>query len=576
MPTPSLPRRDFVAGVAAAALFSARRQAGWALPDVADFILYNGQVHTVDPRDTVAEAIAVGGGKVMAVGPTDLVRKLGGRRTTAIDLRGRTVLPGINDSHLHLAYWGMSRPPLTLDVGYPTVKSIADVAETVRKAVAGRTPGEWIQGRGWDRPYFAEGRAPTRADLDRVAPDNPVLLTEFSGHAVWVNTRALEAAGITAATDAPEGGVIVKDARGEPTGVLFEGAAGLVRRVVPPPSLAERVRAVEAGIASMQALGITSATEPGLDQGTIDLYAEKAARGTLGCRVTVLVQGGRSLDAVRAAIAANRPRPGLDPRRLRVAGIKFYADGIPTNNKTAWLYQPYEGGGNAPMVVRGDTDEERVAELAAMIAAAHRAGLQVGTHATGDQAIDAVVNGYLAAMAQTPRPDPRHYVIHADLVSPATLARMAGAGIGANFNPAIKYLIADGQRSSIGPVRAAYEWPFRTALDAGVRVASGSDAPVTDGNWRQGLATCVLREGKQSGHVSGPDQRITLSEAIRSHTLTGAWQDFAEGWKGSLERGKVADLCVLDGPLDRIDPHAIPTLPVDLTMVDGEVVFGTK
>ena len=147
------------------------------------------------------------------------------------------------------------------------------------------------------------------------------------------------------------------------------------------------------------------------------------------------------------------------------------------------------------------------------------------------------------------------------------------AGIGANFNPTIKFLIADGQVKSIGPERAAWEWPFRSALDLGVKVASGSDAPVTDGNWLQGIATCVLREGKQTGVVSGPAQRITLAEAIRSHTLTGAWQDHAETWKGSLERGKVADLCILDGAMDRIDAHDIPKLSVTTTIVNGKIVW---
>jgi predicted amidohydrolase YtcJ len=256
-----------------------------------------------------------------------------------------------------------------------------------------------------------------------------------------------------------------------------------------------------------------------------------------------------------------------------VAGAKFYADGIPTNNRTAWLYQPYVDGGNGSLVIEGATDAERVRELHRMIRAVHEAGLQIGTHATGDRAIDAVVDGYLAAMAAAPRRDPRHYLIHADLVSPGTLARMARHGIGANFNASIKHLIADGQRASIGPVRAGYEWPYRTALDAGVRVATGSDAPVTDGDWRQGLSTCLLRKGKQSGTVSGPEQRITLTEALRTYTTTGAWQDFAEGWKGSLQPGWAADLIVLDGPLATMQPADYPGIKVTLTLVGGRIGY---
>lgn len=564
---PTLSRRHFVAASGAALL-------PWPLTnDPADLILFNGRVHTVAEGDPIVEAIAIAGGKVLTTGRSDDMRASSGRRTRAIDLRGMSVLPGINDSHLHASMWGQSQPPFTLDLAYPKVKSIADVVAAVREAAATRKPGEWIQGRGWDKPYFAEGRAPTRQDLDQAAPNNPVLLTEFSGHAVWVNTLALEAAKITGTTVAPDAGVIVKDADGQPTGVLFEGAAGLVGRAVPPPTTEERIKAIDAGILAMLSRGITSATEPGLDPVTIGLYRDKAKAGRLDARFTVLLAGGRSADATRAAVAGWHPSGVVDPKMLRVAGVKLYADGIPTNNKTAWLREPYEDGGNGVMVIHGSTDEERAAELAQMIDVAHQAGYQVGVHATGDRSIDAVIDGYIAAMARTPRADPRHYIIHADLVSPEALGRMAAARIGVNFNPAIKFLIADGQVKSIGPKRAAYEWPFRTALDRGVAVASSSDAPVTDGNWLQGIATCVLREGKQTGTVSGPTERISLAEAIRTHTMGGAWQDFAEGWKGSLEPGKVADLCVLNGQIDKINPHDIPRLTVTMTIVGGRIVY---
>jgi predicted amidohydrolase YtcJ len=483
------------------------------------------------------------------------------------------VLPGANDSHLHALLWGFSRPPFTLEVSYPAVRSIADVVGRVREAAAARPPGRWIQGSGWDQRYFSEGRAPTRHDLDRAAPQHPVLLNEFSFHAVWANSRALELAGVTRETVPPPGGVIVKDAEGEPTGVLFEAAAGLVRRAVPPYSAAERGRALDGATALMASNGITSFTEPGIDAETLALYAERAGAGRLTARLTALLRGGSTAAALRATLGAFRPPPGADPRWVRVAGIKLLADGIPTNNKTAWLHQPYQDGGNGVLLVGEGGDDQRVAELEAMVALAHEAGWQIGTHATGDRAIDAVVEAYARALAGRPDPDRRHYLIHADLVSPGTLRRMAALGIGANFNAAIKYLIADGQVGSIGPVRAAYEWPYRTALDAGVIVATGSDAPVTDGNWRQGLATCVARKGKQSGAVSGPDQRINLDQAIWSHTAAGAWQDHAERWKGTLTPGMAADLVVLDGAIDRVDPDGIGGMTVDQTVVNGAVVF---
>ena len=566
-----VPRREFLLAAAGATAFRWPRL-GWPSAP-ADLILYDGDVHLVDRAFRRVEAIAIGGGRVLGTGTTAEIRRLGGPTTESVNLRGRTLLPGVNDSHLHALMWGFSQPPFNVDVSYPVVKSIADIVEAVRKAAAARQPGEWIQGRGWDQPYFAEGRAPTRQDLDQAAPNNPVVLTEFSGHAVWANSKALAAAGITRETVPPPAGVIVKDTQGEPTGVFFEGAAGLVRRVIPPYSAADRVRGFENATALMAANGVTSFTDPGIDGDVLALYADMAATGRLKARLTALLAIGRSAANVRAALAGFTAPSGADPRWVRVAGVKLHADGIPTGNKTAWLHEPYQSGGNGVLVSGEGSDEQRVAEMEEMVRLAHEAGWQIGTHATGDRAIDTIIGAYDKALAAKPDRNRRHYVIHADMVLPATLRRMAALGIGANFNSTIKYLIADGQLASIGPARSAYEWPYRTALDAGVQVATGSDAPVTDGNWRQGIATCMVRKGKQTGTVSGPDERISLNQAIWSHTAAGAWQDHAEEWKGTLETGKAADLCVLDGGMARVDPDQIGSLRIDLTVVDGKVVY---
>jgi len=527
------------------------------------------------PGFRTRRAIAISGGEILATGTDAELRALVGSRTETLDLRGTSVIPGINDSHLHAMWWSLGSPPLTLDVGHPTVKSIADIAESVRRAVSDRAPGTWIQGRGWDQSYFADRRAPTRADLDIVSPNHPVLLTEFSGHAIWVNSKALELAGITRTTEAPQGGVIVKDQQGEPTGVFFEAAAGLVRSKLPELRDADRAHAIDLAMDRIAAAGITSFTEPGLDPASIRIYLDKARARALKARPTLLVRGSSSLAELERILAELRPVSDVDPRLIRVAGIKLFADGIPTINKTAWVSEPYVGGGHGELVTHGESDQARVAELQAMIRAAHAAGWQIGTHATGDRAIDAVVEGYLTAQASAPagNRDPRHYVIHSDLVSPATLERMASGRIGANFNAAIKHLIVDGQVKSLGPSRAGYEWPYRSALRAGVVVASGSDAPVTDGNWGRGLAMCVTRKGNQSGAVFGPEERISLDEAIATYTSGGAWQDHAEAWKGMLKPGYAADLCVLDRSLPGIEPNELPGLTVTMTVMDGRVVY---
>lgn len=540
---------------------------------VADLVLYDGDVHLVDAASRRVQALLVRAGRVHAVGSTSEIRRIAGGRAGAINLTGRTVLPGANDSHLHALLWGFGEPPFAVDVSYPSVKSIAEIREKVRAAGQRRAVGQWIQGSGWDQPYFAEGRAPTRYDLDEAAPNHPVALNEFSFHAVWVNSKAMALAGITRETVAPTGGVIVKDANGEPTGVFFEEAANLIYRAIPPYSASERLQAFANATQLMAENGITSFTEPLLTQEEVDFYAERAGAGDLKARLTGLLGGGRTPDDMKRAIGSFRMPPGLDRRWIRVAGVKIVADGIPTGNKTAWVSEPYLTGGTGELLVGEGSDEARVGALEEMIRVAHDAGWQVGTHATGDRTIDAAVAAYLKAHTTHPARDRRHYLIHADLVSRATLRTMARHGIGANFNSTIKHLIADGQQAAIGPMRASYEWPYRTALDESVVVATGSDAPVTDGNWRQGLATCVTRLGKQSNSVSGPAERITLAEAIWSHTAAGAWQDHAEAWKGRLSPGMAADLVVLDAAIDRVDPAALGTIRVDFTVVDGRVVY---
>lgn len=571
----SFNRRQFLLGSAAFAV------PAWlggcaSRTEYADLLFLGGEIHCVDAADRRVEALAVRGNRVLAVGSTSELQQLVGPSTRRVDLAGRTVLPGINDSHLHMMGLGLSKPPFAVDVTYPNVQSIADCVEVVRRAAAERPAGEWITGRGWDQPYLSEGRAPTAADLDAAAPDHPVALTEFSGHAVWANSKAMALAGITAQTEPPPGGVIVKDDTGQPTGLLFEGAGWMLRDKIPPPSLAQRKAAVKNAMTAMLERGVTSCTEPGLSPEDLGVYVELAGETFVEkMRVTGLVRAGSSMQSLTEALQGRSALRSADEAFLQLPGVKIMGDGIPTGNETAWLHEPYVSGGNGSLLIDGENHDERVAELREMIRAIHAEGLQIGTHVTGDRSIDTVVAAYREVQQDNPRPDPRHYLIHADLVSEQTLAAMASAGIGANFNPEIKHLIADSQVDSIGPVRAAYEWPFRSALDAGVLVASSSDAPVTEGNWLQGLATCIDRRGKQSGQVSGPEQRINLDEAIRTYTAAGAWQDRAETFKGSLIPGMVADLCVLDERLSALPTEKFAAVQVAMTMVDGVVVHET-
>ncbi|MFI0150009.1 amidohydrolase [Streptomyces lydicus] len=556
----------------------------------ADLVFLGGRVVTVDARFTVASALAVTGGTISAVGGREDIAPLVGPGTRVIDLRGATLLPGINDSHLHGCAFGMAGPPLSLDLGHPAVSSLADVAAALRQAVGRAPDGQWITGHGWDTGYLDEcvtdpSRQPSRHDLDTVSRDHPVVLYSFSGHATWVNSKALELLGVDRYTVAPPGGAIVTDDAGEPTGLLHEGAQALVRNALPPLSRQERTDAIRSTLATLARLGVTSYTEPGLGPGgdgimrgalgrqTLDVYHQLLADGELTARVGVLLlPTGMTSTAEEFARTLNAlGRTTADPRRLAIHGVKIFADGI-VPNKTAWMHEPYVGGGSGCLCVGGGTDAERITEIDAMIRHAHVAGHQMGVHVTGDRAIDTVADAFAAAMAAHPRPDARHYLIHGDFLTPHSMKVLAAHGFGVNMNPTIKWTVADMEEDFVGAGRAAYAWPYRDALDAGVRVASGSDAPVTHPDWRQGIATMMLRESKATGRVSGPEQRIGLAEAVRTYTIDAAWQDFADDWKGSLEPGKVADLCVLDGDLLAADPHDIPEMPVVLTVMDGQVV----
>ncbi|WP_148573282.1 amidohydrolase [Nocardioides caldifontis] len=548
----------------------------------ADLVLHGGSVLLLDRRFTVAEAVAIRGGVVVATGASRELRRWIGRRTEVVNLHGRTALPGINDSHVHGIRTGLALPPYNIDVG---LSSIADVAAAVGEAAAAAEPGAWIRGKGWNQDDFAEGRAPTRQDLDAVSPDNPVALLDWSNHQLWVNSRALEVAGITASTQPPAGGVIVKDGSGQPTGLLFETAMGLVNQHIPPFTEEEQTGALQNNISLLLSQGITSYTEPGVGAVQRQIYERLAAAGELRMRVTALLSRDDdtypvNADQVREILAG---RGGRGSGRFRVNGVKLRADGVPIASRTAWMREPYVGGGRGSLVTDGSTDTEKVAELLEMIALVEAAGLQVGTHATGDAAIDVVAEGYARAARGRGRGHGRgrkhrHYVIHGDFAWPETLRLLARSGAGINFNPNIKQLIADSQPGVVGPERAAYQSPYAAALRAGVRVASSSDSPNVVPDWRQGLETILLRQGL-SGEVSGPGQRIGLRPALESYTTVGAWQDHAEGWKGSLERGKVGDVCVLDGRLvDRKGRLALPAgeisgLGVAMTVVGGEVAY---
>lgn len=541
-----------------------------------DMVLFNGKIITVDQDFSLAEAIAIKDARIIGVGSSADLKKLAGKNTQLLDLKGATVLPGINDAHCHLNGFGLERPPLMVDLGYPTVKSIADIKRATAAKAVEVGPGKWISGWGWDRGFLEECKDkpqtwPTRFDIDSVSPDNPVVYTDFSGHVCLANSKALKMAGIDKNTPDPDNGMIQKDASGEPTGILFEMAATLIRRLIPPPTDAERKAGILNGMSELNSLGITSVTEPGLSAYIIRIYTDLYNQGKFTLRVNCMIMGGHSLEGVKNILDNIGTSTGFGNEWLRISGFKLLADGIPPS-KTAFMYEDYIGGGHGQLLVDGKTDEDRYNMLISMIKYANSRGFQIGIHVTGDRGIDACVDGYIAALTEHPW-DARHYIIHTDYVTPQCIERMAKYSIGANVQSAIKWTIGNLMNGITGEERAAYQWPLKSLFDKGISVTNSSDASVTYPDWRQGVESAVLRKDKATGEVLGADQCISVEQAIRSYTINGAWQDHQDNIRGSIEIGKLADFTIIGEDILTIDPNRIHEIPILYTIVGGKVVY---
>ncbi|MFF8811646.1 amidohydrolase [Streptomyces pactum] len=549
----------------------------------ADLVFVNGSVLTVDPVFTVASALAVTGGLVSAVGDRAQVMAQAGPGTRVIDLRGGTLLPGINDTHLHACSFGLTRPPLALDLAGPAVRSLADAAEAVRTATLRTPAGGWITGHGWDLSRLREcaadpARLPTRYDLDPVAPGHPVVLFSGCGRAAWANSAALRRAGIDRNTPAPPGSGLLTDEAGEPTGLLRDDARAAVERALPPLTPRLRADAIRAALGTLARLGITSFTEPALGPGgdtlmrgalataTLDTYRRLLVDGELTARVSVLLlpagRAGTAAEFIRILDGTELPRTP-DFRRLDVIGVNIFAGGDGPDGPPP-AHERCPAGGPGPLPA-GATGAERAAGVAEMIRHAHAAGYQAAVHVTGDHDLDTVVDAFAAADAAHSRPEARHYVLPGDRLTARGLKRLAEAGLGIGLNPTAAWTAAGRQEVAPG-------WFCPDAGDAGVTVISGSDAPAAFPDWRQGLAAMLRCGPGAGGRPGGPEHRDRLEAALRTYTTDAAWQDFAEDWKGSLEVGKAADLCVLGGDLLGADPDRITGLPVLFTAVGGAVV----
>jgi predicted amidohydrolase YtcJ len=565
------------------------------MPFCADLAIVNARVVTVDNRFSIAQAISIKSGTILSVGSDREIRRNIGPSTTILDLKQNTVIPGINDSHMHGAYLGATRPPVSIDLGSPEIRSIRDITAVLKKNILSKDRGEWIRGFGWNQSDLEEcrqdqTRLPRKYDLDAVSPHHPVVMIEFSGHTLLANSKAMELAGVTRKTPDPGGGRIERDPHtGEPTGIFFEGPAQeLISSVVPDFTKNELKRGIVSAIKKLNSYGITSFTDAALGPGgnhyfggvmgekCIEIYAELLAEGKLNVRTNILLLMGdrkaSSADAVRQTLKSFTPPNIGDENRLRIAGAKIFADGL-VRSKTAFMHNEYKDGGHGLLVLPCENEKEQLEQLKRIIQIYHAAGLQIGVHVLGDRGVEETVDCFIAAMQKTPHKHLRHYIIHGFLMNDRSIKKMAQHHIGLSVQPEIKSISAALLPSLVEKEIAERAMPIRTCLNAGIPVTGSSDAPITEPDWRKGVQSAVLRKSRHTRHVSGPRERISVADAIRLYTTNGAWQDHMETRKGSIEAGKLADFCILGDDILRVSPDNIPDIPILMTIVGGEVVF---
>jgi predicted amidohydrolase YtcJ len=572
--------RRLVVGLAALLLLAGGLLRSQVAP--ADLVLTNGVVITVDPRDTVAQAVAVRAGKIVFVGSSAGVQAFVGDRTEVVDLHGRTATPGLIDTHVHF-----SEAADTLDLG--DARNMDEVIAKVRAWAEKLKPGDWVRGGGWDEGKLAERRYITAADLDKAAPDNPVYLTHTTGHYGVANSLAMKLSGVTKDTADPPGGTIDRDKDGNPTGVMKERATGLIRAGGGGGgggrgSVRDDVLRIMEGFGRE---GMTGAKDLNITQAKWDLYKQLLDEGKLTVRVTALWRGGATIQSTRQAMAwidaAPKPPASLGDGRLVSGGVKLYIDGS-GGARTAWMYDDWNKDltgvdtGNKGYPANGDAYPEIYKQQVEMLTAA---GISVGTHAVGDRGIDYVVDTYAAALKAHPIKGLRHSIIHANVPTDHAIAVMAelqrtyDAGYPEAQAPFL-WWIGDTYAGNFGPKRNPRLEPFKSYERAGVIWGGGSDYYVTPYAARYGLWASVVREAQTGAYGKTPfglAESVDIHTALKSYTIWAARQMFLDRQVGSLEVGKDADIAVWDRNMYAIPSAQLKDLVCEMTLLAGKAVY---
>ncbi len=561
------------------------------VPQTADTLYINGRIYTMDTANTVAEALVVQGDRIIAVGSTaDIQKKF--KAKNIVDLQGKTVFPGLIDAHGHMMSLGISK----LNVDLVGTTSEAEIAARVKQRVEQTKPDRWIRGRGWDQNDWQSQRFPSHQVLDKVASNNPVVLSRVDGHAIWVNERALEIAGITKETPDPDGGKIVRDAQGNPTGVFVDNAMRLVGKFLPLLSDEEAAQALNLAVQECLKYGITTVHDMGVDAEEIALYQRLIDNNQFPFRVYAAIGGagptwsqyiGKDSSGIKKSQLI-----GYGGNKLWVKAIKLYIDGA-LGSRGAALLEPYsDDPENRGLTVSSE------AELRATIDEALQHGFQVCTHAIGDRGNNIVLNMYEAALKANPVKDYRLRDEHAQVLYANDIPRFKELGVIPSMQPTHCTSDMYWAEARLGTTRVQGAYAWRSLLETGVMIAGGSDFPVEHANPMFGIYAAVTRQDQQGKPRNGDDvragfqlskegvkdpsvfdggwyasQKMTREEAIRSFTSWAAYAGFQENLLGSLEKGKLADFIILNKDIMVIQPLEIVKTVVERTIVGGKEVY---
>lgn len=557
-------------------------------------LLYNGKIFTADENFTIAEAVAVDGEKIVAVGTSqELKNKYQAARE--IDLRGRLVTPGFNDAHVHFLRGGLS----LLNVDLTGTKTLAEAQARIAAKAKETRAGEWIIGRGWDHTIWKQN-FPSRADLDKVAPNNPAFFVRVDGHIAWVNSAALRLAKIDKATPNPSGGEVERDASGEATGILKETAQSLVGDLIPQPSVEQMTKGLELALDMARRYGITS-VQDNSGYETTKIYHEFLKDNKLTVRVAEWQAFDDSIDEIkrqRAEFAALKD----DPNRLKLTALKGFVDGT-LGSRTASLLLPYSDDDKNVGIPRYTPEQ-----LTRMIVERDAAGFQIALHAIGDRANRMALDGFTEAKKTQDKKhddylkeqiksskeiyektktiedivdiqlEPRHRIEHAQVVNPSDFKRFAELKIIASMQPS--HAISDKRwaESRLGEYRilGAYAWHLMKSY--GVHVPFGTDFPVESINPYRTLYAAVSRQDEEGNPIGGwqPQEKLSIREAIRCHTFESAYAEFDESVKGEIKAGMLADLVVQSKDLLTIEPKEILTTEPVYTILGGQIIYEKK